>query len=236
MKIYYFVILVSVLTLFGCKGRVIKIVDDKGVQNETDSLINRSGLILNRVLDLFKEGKYKESLVLYYENQNDVLVALETSEKIYKFHNELMIPVIYNQYDSVEAYRRIAELHEKDKWYIEMVMTSRGDTINAPGYYYNTLNSLSDAYFRTGEFEKAAESSMKLLKALEMHENRDSLGYANVLYNTAAFLKKIKSDAKAGNLLLKAKKIYEDLGMKDSEEYKNTMRRINEGRTQLIVH
>lgn len=228
MKIYYFVILVCALTMFGCKGRGVKIMADTGVQNETDSLINRSGLILNNVLDLFKEGKYKESLVLYYENQNDVLVALETSEKIYKFHNELMIPVIYNQYDSVEAYRRIAELHEKDKWYIEMVMTSSGDTINAPGYYYSTLNSLSDAYYRTGEYEKAAESSMKLLTALEMHENRDSLGYANVLYNTASYLKKTKSDAKARNLLLKAKKIYEEMGMKESDEYRNTMMRIKQ--------
>lgn len=229
MKISVIVVLFIALMLVGCQGKGSKSEADNGVKSETDSLFDKSGLILNNILDLFKEGKYKESLDLYYKNQNDVLLALETSEKIYNFHNELMIPLIYNQYDSIEAYRRIAEIHEKDKWYIEMVMTSGGDTINAPNYYYSTLNSLSDAYYRTGEFEKAAESSMKLLRALEIHENRDSLGYANVLYNTAAYLKKIGADGKARDVLLKAKKIYEEMGMKDSDEYRSTMRRIKKG-------
>ena len=229
MKNSVIIILFFALTTFGCQGKGRKSVIENGVKNEFDSLFNRAGLILNNILDLYEEGKYMELLELYYNNQNDILIALETSEKIYKFHNELMMPTIYNHYDSVDAYRRIAELHEKDKWYIEMLMYYRGDTINAPTSYYNTLYDLSDAYYRAGNFKKAAESSQNLLRALELHENRDSLGYANVLYNTATYLKKIKDNVKASNLLLKAKQIYEDLGMKDPEEYRNTIRRTKEG-------
>jgi tetratricopeptide (TPR) repeat protein len=204
-----------------------KVVNELKI-TELDSTQYKAEMKLNTIFDLMKGEKYEDVLIQYYENQNDILVALDNSEKIYTFHNELIIPIIYWQYDSLEAYKRIVEIHEKDKWYIEMVMKMSGDSINAPEYYYHTLSDLAYAYSRSGERSKAVSQSLQLLEKLERIEDRDSLGYANILHNTAAHLSRVKSYSKAQTLLEKAAKIYKELGMEDSDEYRNTKRRLDE--------
>lgn len=204
-----------------------KVVNELKI-TELDSIQYKAEMKLNTIFDLMKGKKYEDVLIQYYENQNDILVALEHSEKIYTFHNEVIIPIICWQYDSLEAYKRIVEIHEKDKWYIEMVMIMSGDSINAPVYYYHTLSDLAYAYSRSGERSKAVSQSLQLLEKLERIEDRDSLGYANTLHNTAAHLSRVKSYSKAQTLLEKAAKIYKELGMEDSDEYRNTKRRLYE--------
>lgn len=249
MKTHLLIVIVSVFMAASCGQRG---VDKEVVFANNDSIrkstigkiinITKSGLtedsvmnhiaVTRKMLDHFRElikgGKQKEALDYYFKNNVDIAIALETSENIYKFDNEIIIPLIFSHCDSTEGFKKIVQVHEFDKFYIEALMIMKGDESSAPDIYLRTLADLSFAYLSTNEHGKALETSAKMLKLLEKDQGRESLDYANSLYNHASIQIECKLYKEAKSTLLEAKKIYEKLKMAGSKEYSNTLMRIKE--------
>lgn len=255
MKTRILVVIVSAFIAASCGQRG----DDKGVVSANNDSIKRSTIgkiikttnsgltedsVMNHIAitrkmfehfrELIKGGKQREALDYYFKNKVDIAIALETSEKIYRFDNEIIIPLIYSQCDSTEAFQKIVQIHEFDKFYIEALMIMEGDKSSVPDIYLRTLADLSFAYLSTNENSKALETSAKMLELLEKNQGRVSLDYANSLFNHASIQIECKLYKEANASLLEAKKIYEKLKMAGTEEYSNTLRRIKEGSKRIV--
>ena len=249
MKTHILIVIVSVFIAASCAQRR----DDKGVVSANNDSIRKSTIgkiikvtnsgltedsvmnhiaVTRKMLDHFRElvkgGKQREALDYYFKNNVDIAIALETSENIYRFDNEIIIPLIFSQCDSTEGFQKIVQVHEFDKFYIEALMIMKGAESSVPDIYLRTLADLSFAYLSTNEHSKALETSAKMLELLEKDQGRESLDYANSLYNHASIQIECKLYKEANSTLLEAKKIYEKLKMAGSKEYSNTLTRIKE--------
>lgn len=207
-------------------GKILKITNSGITEDSVMNHIASTKKKLVHFRKLVDGGKKREALDYYFKNNVDFAIALETSENIYRFDNETIIPLIFSQCDSTEGFQKIVQVHEFDKFYIESLMIMQGDESAAPGIYYRTLADLSMAYLSTNEHKKALETSAKLLELLEKNQGRESRDYANSLYNRASIQIECKLYKEAYSTLLESKKIYEKLKMTDTEEYSNTLREI----------
>ncbi len=230
------IFLLAFILAFGCKERDNKNIENSVVDTESDeiSMLYKNGMDkLSTFQKLLKDTKFKEALDFYYENQGDIIIALENSEKVISFHQSIIIPLIHRLYESKEAYQRHVSILCMNKLYLESILEMDDKSANVINNYINTLYNLAFAYQQSDDIQKAIETSTSLIGVLESIENKDSLGYANVLHNTAIYYQEAKSYKKALSLFRKANKIYKDLDMVDSEEWENSVKRIKEVQNKI---
>lgn len=178
-------------------------------------------------MKLVKENRSGEALDFYLHNQEGFANELESCEKIYRFSDGVIIPMINIYKDSVEAKRELLRIHSFNSKYFESVNQMRGDDSETSPEYLQTLGLLAISYARLNEFDQSLKISDKLLKLLEKVYGRDCSDYANTLYNRANILAMSGKDVEARHIYLDAKELYEKLGMQDSGEYLATISRLS---------
>lgn len=178
-------------------------------------------------MKLVKENRSAEALDFYLNNQEGFANEFETSEKIFRFSNGIIIPLIYTHKDSVEANRELLKLHSFNSEYFEGINQLRGDYSETASEYLQTLGKLAVSYARLNEFEKGLNISDKLLRLMENIYGRNCSDYANSLYNRANILSMSGKVVEARHTYLDAKELYEKLGMQDSGEYLATINKLS---------
>lgn len=186
-----------------------------------------SNTCFTKFMKLVKENRSAEALDFYLHNQEDFAAEFETCEKIYRFSDGVIIPMIYIYKDSVEAKKQLLKIHSFNSKYFESVNQMRGDDSETSPEYLHTLGLLAISYARLNEFDQSLKISDKLLKLLEKVYGRDCSDYANTLYNRANILAMSGKDVEARHTYLNAKELYEKLGMQDSGEYLATITRLS---------
>lgn len=230
------VLLFAFVMAAGCRERDNKNLVKSVVKTDSDEIVmvfERATDKLNTFYKLMKEEKYVDAMAFYYDNQADIIIALETSDTIFTFHDRVIIPMLHRLYNSKEAYKREVSIHGLNKLYLESVMEMSYESTNVLNNYMYTLSNLASAYHKSDQIEKAVETSTTLLELLETYEDRDSLGYANTLHNTGIYHQDAKSYEKALTLFEKAHKIYKELDLRNSKEWGNSVRRIKEVKEKI---
>lgn len=188
---------------------------------------DQTNTLFPKFMKLVKENRSAEALDFYLHNQEDFAAEFETCEKIYRFSDGVIIPMIYIYKDSVEAKKQLLKIHSFNSKYFESVNQMRGDDSETSPEYLHTLGLLAISYARLNEFDQSLKISDKLLKLLEKVYGRDCSDYANTLYNRANILAMSGKDVEARHTYLDAKELYEKLGMQDSGEYLATITRLS---------
>lgn len=197
-------------------------------KSELEVLENEmSNSCFTKFMKLVKENRSVEALDFYMHNQEGFADELETCEKIYRFSDGVIIPMIYIYKDSVEAEKELLKIHAFNSKYFESVNQMRGDESETSPEYLHTLGLLAISYARLHEFDLGLKISDKLLKLLEKVYGRDCSDYANSLYNKANILAMSGKDLEARHTYLDAKEIYEKIGMQDSDEYMATISKLS---------
>jgi|GEM_PF-5922395 len=178
-------------------------------------------------MKLVKENRSGEALDFYLHNLEGFANELESCEKIYRFSDGVIIPMINIYKDSVEAKRQLLRIHSFNSKYFESVNQMRGDDSETSAEYLQTLGLLAISYARLNEFDQGLKISDKLLKLLEKVYGRDCSDYANTLFNRANILAMSGKDVEARHTYLDAKELYEKLGMQDSGEYLATINKLS---------
>lgn len=178
-------------------------------------------------MKLVKENRSGEALDFYLHNQEGFANELESCEKIYRFSDGVIIPMINIYKDSVEAKRELLRIHSFNSKYFESVNQMRGDDSETSAEYLQTLGLLAISYARLNEFDQGLKISDKLLKLLEKVYGRNCSDYANTLFNRANILAMSGKMVEARHTYLDAKELYEKLGMQDSGEYLATIDRLS---------
>ena len=230
------VLMLAFMMAAGCGERGNKSGDKSVADKEGDKfakLFEEATAKLNTFNNLMKEQRYVDGMAFYYDNQADILIALETSDKIFTFHDRVIIPRLHRLYKSPEAYLREVSIHELNLFYLESAMKLGNEGESVRDNYMYTLSYLAAAYQKSDQIEKALETSTVLLELLETFEDRDSLGYANTLHNTGIYHQEAKSYEKALTHFEKAHKIYKELGMRNTKEWENSVKRIKEVKEKI---
>lgn len=188
---------------------------------------DQTNTLFPKFMKLVKENRSAEALDFYLHNQEDFAAEFETCEKIYRFSDGVIIPMIYIYKDSVEAKKQLLKIHSFNSKYFESVNQMRGDDSETSPEYLHTLGLLAISYARLNEFDQSLKISDKLLKLLEKVYGRDCSDYANTLYNRANILAMSGKEVEARHTYLDAKELYEKLGMQDSGEYLATITRLS---------
>lgn len=178
-------------------------------------------------MKLVKENRSGEALDFYLHNQEGFANELESCEKIYRFSDGVIIPMINIYKDSVEAKRELLRIHSFNSKYFESVNQMRGDDSETSAEYLQTLGLLAISYARLNEFDQGLKISDKLLKLLEKVYGRNCSDYANTLFNRANILAMSGKMVEARHTYLDAKELYEKLGMQDSGEYMATINKLS---------
>jgi tetratricopeptide (TPR) repeat protein len=208
--------------------------DTEDIQNETDEgdYIDEHDILLQKT-------------DTYYKIFPEMLVKLEKlcdeshfNQALDLYHSEQvsLVKNIFQQYLSgnISAFIEFSGLSEETSNHLrkkgveeEVQITKLGVEIlentgnDSTEEYVQLLNELSIIYMGNENYKKARETVDKTFNVTAKLFGENSSEYATVTFNKAYILKEMGQKGKALETMKKAKKIYEQAGMENSEEWQN---------------
>ena len=174
--------------------------------------------ILSQFSKLVEDKKYKEALELYLKEQGAFFVGLEHSTKIFEFHSDFIIPMLFKYKESAIAYQEAIRILEMELLITEAVIVfSNGN--NIPTHYGKLISDLERLYINVGGYKEAIALTDKVLKYSTNEEERACV------YNNKAYIYRLMGNKTAAiKSAEKAISILKKIDLQDDTVYNNCLK------------
>ena len=213
----YLILFIAVL-LFACGTQSNKgsaEVTEKNDNAEYEATMDSARAIVGQFIELMKAEKYEEALDFYLKDKGVFFVAFELTTDNFKFHNDFIIPMLFEYKDREIAYKETIRILEMNQLLAEaVILFSEGD--NIPVHYGTLLYELGNLYIETEHYEEALALTDKMLEHFVDEQ-------ALIYYNKAFVYKLIRDNAGALKSAEKAISILKELKQQDSKLYNDCL-------------
>ena len=183
---------------------------------EYEATMDSARAIVDQFIEFMRDEKYEEALDFYLKEQGSFFVALERSTENFEFHDEFIIPMLFEYKDKEIAYKEAINILETNQLLAEAVIGfSEGN--NIPSHYIDLLLYLEALYNEVGRYEDALAITDTMLNYVAYkNENQALVCYmkANIYKLMGNNESALKSAEKAVSILKKLKqqkgKLYND--------------------------
>lgn len=171
---------------------------------------------------LLKERKHEEALDFYLKEQASFFIAFELTTAHFEFHNDIIIPMLFQYKDDSTAYKEVIHILETEQITAEAVIAF-SDGKNIPTHYGTLLSDLGQMYIDVERYADALALTDKMFKiAKEMNEQ------ALVYYNQAYIYKLMGNKESALESAEMAISVLEAFKLQDGKLYNDCLQIIAE--------
>lgn len=199
--------------------------DSSEIEAHLDAWYQNFPFALKNLKNLIEQKKYQEALSMCESDSIKAIAGL-----LERSGNPLFFPEFSGLSDaSAEKFRENAskehirfiqlkiDLYEKEA-------QDKGD-FSSPETYIYLLNQLAYCYYAE-DFEKAMNQINKAINFTAKQYGKQHEYYANGIFNKAILYKEMGNKKEALKKFQESKEIYEQIGMKDSQEWENCVEMI----------